>query len=296
MFRLFKKTEMDAIEVIIGPQSTFNGVLRSDTSIRIDGAVEGGFVETPANVILTETSYVQCDIHARTVSIRGTYNGVVKAERVELLEGSQAYGTLNVDTFFMDEGASLNADLIIQGIPQNVTPPMIGLGYSQPLLEQDDQQSDVLALPHFSVDELSTRLPVDMTLEDILNSPNGAYQSNGNGNGALHPSQIPLRPAAETNFPPHIPTPTPTNPPPTNPPPINPPQTNRPSGPPSIPVVSPFPASGPPKTPTYQPISIEELENKANQSKQIHSNTQNSNNIHSNNTNSDSINSNRGNE
>lgn len=113
--RVQQRPEPDAIEVMIGPRATFNGHLRSDTSIRIDGAVEGGHIETPANVILTESARVQCDITAKTVSIRGVYKGVLRADRVELLEGSQIYGALYVNSFYMDDGVLLRAELNIQG-------------------------------------------------------------------------------------------------------------------------------------------------------------------------------------
>lgn len=119
MFGRTKRPEPDAIEVILGPRTTFNGELRCDASIRIDGAVEGGHVETPANVILTETARVQCNITASTVSIRGVYKGVLHADRVELLEGCQVYGTLHVNSFYMDEGVLLQAELNIQGLLAN---------------------------------------------------------------------------------------------------------------------------------------------------------------------------------
>jgi cytoskeletal protein CcmA (bactofilin family) len=115
---LFGRTQRpapDAIEVIIGPRATFSGNLRCDTSIRIDGAVESGHIETPANVVLTETARVQCDITAKAVSIRGRYKGTIRADRAELLEGSQIYGSLYVNSFFMDEGVLLRAELNIQG-------------------------------------------------------------------------------------------------------------------------------------------------------------------------------------
>lgn len=115
MFGRVQRPEPDSIEVIIGPRATFNGHLRCDTSIRIDGSVEGGHVETPANVILTETARVQCDITAKTVSIRGVYKGILRADRVELLEGSQIYGSLYVNSFYMDDGVLLRAELNIQG-------------------------------------------------------------------------------------------------------------------------------------------------------------------------------------
>ena len=114
MFGRKRKREPDAIEVILGPHATFNGALRCDTSIRIDGAVEGGSIETAANVVITETAHVDCTIQAHTVSIRGFFRGVIEATRVELLQGCQVYGTLNVNTFFMDEGVLLQAEMNIR--------------------------------------------------------------------------------------------------------------------------------------------------------------------------------------
>ncbi|MFN8469761.1 MAG: polymer-forming cytoskeletal protein [Caldilineaceae bacterium] len=115
MFRRTTRPEADAIEVIIGPRATFSGTLQCDASIRIDGAIDQGRLVTPANVILTETSNVQCDIIAKTVSIRGQFNGVIQADRVEMLDGSQVQGVLNVNSFYMDERAVLRAAVNIRG-------------------------------------------------------------------------------------------------------------------------------------------------------------------------------------
>lgn len=122
MFNRVRKPEPDAIEVIIGPRASFRGNLNSDTSIRIDGAVDGGRIETPANVILTESARVQCDLVAKTVSIRGAYWGTINADRVELLEGSQVHGALHVNSFFMDEGVVLRAEVNIQGTTPTEAP------------------------------------------------------------------------------------------------------------------------------------------------------------------------------
>jgi cytoskeletal protein CcmA (bactofilin family) len=115
LFRRTQRPEADAIEVIIGPRATFSGTLQCDASIRVDGAVDQGRLVTPANVILTESANVQCDIIAKTVSIRGQFNGVIQADRVEMLDGSQVQGVLNVNSFYMDERAVLRAAVNIRG-------------------------------------------------------------------------------------------------------------------------------------------------------------------------------------
>jgi cytoskeletal protein CcmA (bactofilin family) len=49
------------------------------------------------------------------VSIRGAYWGTINADRVELLRGSQVHGALHVNSFYMDEGVALHAEVNIQG-------------------------------------------------------------------------------------------------------------------------------------------------------------------------------------
>lgn len=115
MFRRNERPQPDAIEVIIGPRATYNGSLRSDSSIRIDGVVESGLLETLANVILTEAARVNCEIRARNVSIRGYFDGVIRADRVELLAGCYVRGALHVNSFLLDEGATLEGELHMRG-------------------------------------------------------------------------------------------------------------------------------------------------------------------------------------
>ena len=113
-FRRDSRPNPDQIEVIIGPRATFSGQLRCDGSIRLDGTVEGGLIETPANVLITESARVMVDIKARTVSVAGAYKGTITADRVELLEGGRLWGTINVRTFLLDEGAHFQGQLVMQ--------------------------------------------------------------------------------------------------------------------------------------------------------------------------------------
>lgn len=120
----------DQIEAIIGPRATFSGQLRCDGSIRLDGTVEGGTIETPANVLITEGARVKADIKAKAVSIAGAYDGVIVADRVELLEGGRLWGTIHVRTFLLDEGAHFHGQLLMQeaeeGSPLLVPRPASG--------------------------------------------------------------------------------------------------------------------------------------------------------------------------
>jgi cytoskeletal protein CcmA (bactofilin family) len=123
LFGRTQRPEPDSIEVVIGSRANFSGTLQCDASIRLDGAVDQGRIVTPANVIITETANVQCDIVAKTVSIRGQFKGVIQADRVEMLDGSQVHGVLNVNSFYMDENAILRAAVNIRGDAAVESPP-----------------------------------------------------------------------------------------------------------------------------------------------------------------------------
>jgi len=117
VFNRERRPEPDAIEVVIGPRASFNGHLRCDGSVRIDGVVEGGVIETPANVIITVNGRVMADVYARTVSVSGAFKGTITADRVELLDGGRIWGTVRVVSFLLDEGGFLSGELIMQGEP-----------------------------------------------------------------------------------------------------------------------------------------------------------------------------------
>ncbi len=114
MFSREKRPDPDVIEVAIGARATFAGDLRCDGSIRIDGVMESGAIETLGNVIITASAKVMADIKAKTVSISGAYKGEITASRVELLEGGRAWGRLKVASFLLDEGGYLRGELVMQ--------------------------------------------------------------------------------------------------------------------------------------------------------------------------------------
>jgi cytoskeletal protein CcmA (bactofilin family) len=118
VFRRGAHPAPDQIEVVIGPRATFDGHMRCDGSVRVDGTVEGGLIETPGNVLIAETARVMADIKAKNVSIAGAYQGTITADRVELLEGGTLWGVINVQSFYLDEGAHFQGELVMQGGPE----------------------------------------------------------------------------------------------------------------------------------------------------------------------------------
>lgn len=115
MFRRNSRPAPDQIDVIIGPRASLEGRLRCEGSVRLDGAVEGGTIETLGNVLISEGARVMADIVAKTVSVAGAFKGNITADRVELLEGGRLWGVITVQTFLLDEGAHFHGELVMQG-------------------------------------------------------------------------------------------------------------------------------------------------------------------------------------
>ncbi len=124
-----KRPAPDQIEVILGPRATLNGHIRCDGSVRLDGTMEGGSIETLGNVLISESAKVMADIRARTVSVAGAFKGSIEAQRVELLAGGRVWGKVKVASFLLDEGAFLRGELEMIGeVPEEpfVIPPPPG--------------------------------------------------------------------------------------------------------------------------------------------------------------------------
>ena len=118
-FKRDSRPAPDQIEAVIGQRATFDGRLRCDGSVRIDGTYEAGAIETLGNVLITETGRVMADIKAKTVSVAGAFKGTITADRVELLEGGRLWGTIHVKSFLLDEGAQFDGQLVMQGAESN---------------------------------------------------------------------------------------------------------------------------------------------------------------------------------
>ncbi|MCC7353396.1 MAG: polymer-forming cytoskeletal protein [Anaerolineae bacterium] len=132
-----KRPEPDQIEVILGPRATLAGDIRCDGSVRLDGTMEGGSIETLGNVLISESAKIMADIRARTVSVAGAFKGSIEAQRVELLASGRIWGKVRVASFLLDEGAFLQGELEMMGeVPEEpfVIPPPSG---PIPVLEEE---------------------------------------------------------------------------------------------------------------------------------------------------------------
>jgi cytoskeletal protein CcmA (bactofilin family) len=114
-----KKPPLDKIETIIGPNTNFDGHLKCDGSVRIDGVCEGGVIETVGNVVVSPNAMVAADIIARNVSVSGAVTGKVKASgRLEILSTGRVWGDVEVGSFLLDEDGYFRGQLVMKEEPE----------------------------------------------------------------------------------------------------------------------------------------------------------------------------------
>ncbi len=119
-----KNAALDKFETIIGANTNFNGHLKCDGSVRIDGVCEGGVIETVGNVVVSANAMVAADIMARNVSVSGAVTGKIKAsDRLEILNTGRVWGDAEVGSFLLDEDGFFRGQLVMKEEPQ--MPPQL---------------------------------------------------------------------------------------------------------------------------------------------------------------------------
>lgn len=110
---------LDKFETIIGPNTSFDGHLKCDGSVRIEGVCEGGVIETVGNVVVSPDAMVSADIVARNVSVSGAVTGKIKASnRLEILSTGRVWGDAEVGSFLLDEDGYFRGQLVMKEEPE----------------------------------------------------------------------------------------------------------------------------------------------------------------------------------
>jgi cytoskeletal protein CcmA (bactofilin family) len=106
---MFKKKQSpinpNTTDTLIGEGSVFEGRIRSEASIRIEGQITGD-IECTGDVSVGEKGVVKSNISARDVIIGGSVHGnVVTKGKLTITSTGSLYGNTNAATFIIEEGA-----------------------------------------------------------------------------------------------------------------------------------------------------------------------------------------------
>ena len=107
-----KDLETAKMETIIGPDSTFQGTIKSKGFVRVDGRVEGGV--SAEGIIVGEQGHVQGDVTAKSVVVAGKVTGNVTASTgLELQTKGQITGDIRAVQISIAEGAVFEGNCVM---------------------------------------------------------------------------------------------------------------------------------------------------------------------------------------
>lgn len=93
------------IKAYMGEDTSFNGKLSFQGTVRIDGRFEGE-VLTEDTLIIGEKGELKADIHAGTVICKGKIQGtIVASKRMEIYSTSEILGNIRTPSLFVEAGS-----------------------------------------------------------------------------------------------------------------------------------------------------------------------------------------------
>jgi cytoskeletal protein CcmA (bactofilin family) len=103
------------IDNVIGPKASFQGQLKAEGNIRLDGYFDGS-IQTTGNVIVGEGAKVIADITAGNVQVWGAVKGnITAAGRLEILPSGRVWGDIRVSSLLIDQGGLFRGKSVMIG-------------------------------------------------------------------------------------------------------------------------------------------------------------------------------------
>ena len=99
-----KKPEK-GIQTLIGSETTLEGKLLFDGTVRLDGHLTGIIEGKDGMVIIGENAVIHADIFVNTANVSGEVKGNIKAtDRIELHPPARVFGDLSAPVVIIDVG------------------------------------------------------------------------------------------------------------------------------------------------------------------------------------------------
>ena len=96
--------EGERVETVLSNTTSFNGVLKFDTSLKIEGGFKGSII-SKGHLIVGESAKIRANIKAGSIVIAGEVKGDVEAtDRLELLPTGKLYGNIRTRKLKMADG------------------------------------------------------------------------------------------------------------------------------------------------------------------------------------------------
>lgn len=120
--------------IVLGPNDSLKGTLKTENSVTVQGAVDGEIVAA-GDVVVEQGGSVDAGITGRNVDIRGQVNGrVTSSERLSLSGSGTLEGDASAARLVVEDGATLNGSI-------TMTAGRGGSGETRPSPEFSDEHT-----------------------------------------------------------------------------------------------------------------------------------------------------------
>lgn len=120
-----------ALNTIIGRGSCFEGKLKVDNSVRIDGVFKGELVCT-GDLTISQSGEADATLQCKDAYIDGVVSGSVRADKVRLDTQSRFTGDVYTDSFTVAEGAIFHGACSMENHQKKNKPPQGGQAAKPP--------------------------------------------------------------------------------------------------------------------------------------------------------------------
>ncbi len=101
----------DSVETIVGKESSVQGTIRSEHSIRVQGSAQGE-IESKRAVYVEEGARVNAKVTASEITVSGSVDGqIFSTGRVEIKPTGHVTGEINAASLVMQEGAYFDGQM-----------------------------------------------------------------------------------------------------------------------------------------------------------------------------------------
>ncbi len=91
---------------IISKDSTIEGEIHSSGVVEIEGNIKGRIHSN--SIVIREDGFVDGEINADSVNIRGNFNGTVKARNINVFSKAKITGNIEYQSLSVEDGASID--------------------------------------------------------------------------------------------------------------------------------------------------------------------------------------------
>ncbi|HAF17108.1 MAG: polymer-forming cytoskeletal protein [Syntrophomonadaceae bacterium] len=108
-----KRPINEKAESILGTGACWEGTLKTEGSLKIDGRFKGQVVAA-GSIVIGENAHVEASLEGSNILIAGTVHGEVKAEgKLEITPKGKLYGNFTAVKLLVDEGAIIRGECLM---------------------------------------------------------------------------------------------------------------------------------------------------------------------------------------